>query len=139
MAPESRPPGSRPPENRRPLENRQDLERLLDTFYDRVKVDPLIGPIFNDVAGVNWPEHVANIYNFWDTLLFGAENYRGRPFPPHVPLELRAEHFRRWLELFFFTVDESFVGLKADEIKTRAYQIGQNFHGRLEGMRRAEE
>jgi hemoglobin len=118
------------------LENREQLEKMLDRFYARVRRDPLIGPVFNDVAKVNWEEHLPKIYNFWDTLLFGADNYRGRPFPPHMPLHLEKEHFERWLQLFFLTVDEEFQGIKAEEIKHRAYRIGQNFLGNLRQMRR---
>lgn len=118
----------------RQLENREDLIQLLDLFYARVKSDPLIGPIFNDVAQVNWEEHLPKIYNFWDTLLFGAENYNGRPFPPHIPLNLKIEHFERWLSLFFKTTDELFEGQKANELKSRALNIGRNFLGRIQQM-----
>lgn len=114
------------------LENRDDLIILLDLFYSRVKVDPLIGPIFNDIAAVEWDSHVKKIYDFWDSLLFGAQNYQGRPFPPHIPLGLKLEHFQRWLELFFQTIDELYVGLKADEIKARAVHIGRHFLARLQ-------
>ena len=114
------------------LECRADLERLIDLFYARVRVDPMIGPIFNDVAQVHWETHVPKIYDFWDSLLFGAGNYRGRPFPPHIPLDLKAEHFQRWLSLFFATTDELFDGPKADEIKTRAYHIGRTFWNNLQ-------
>lgn len=116
------------------LDGRAELEKLLDVFYARVRVDPLIGPIFNDVAKVHWEEHVPKIYDFWDSLLFGGRNYHGRPFPPHIPLGLKAEHFERWLQLFFLTVDEKYTGLKADEIKTRAYNIGQTFFSNLQHL-----
>lgn len=119
------------------LQNREDLEMLVDRFYSRVRVDELIGPIFNDVAKVNWETHTEKIYNFWDTLLFGAENYEGRPFPPHIPLKLKPEHFKRWLELFFDTVDELFEGQKAEEIKMRAFNIGRNFLNNLNNMQQS--
>ena len=124
--------------SKKALENRADLEFLLGKFYERVRADQLIGPVFDQVAIVDWPSHELKIYNFWDSLLFGAENYDGRPFPPHIPLNLRVEHFQRWLELFFFTVDESFEGHKADEIKNRAYNIGRNFMGKLDAIRNSE-
>jgi hemoglobin len=117
------------------LATRADLEFLLDHFYARVRVDELIGPIFNEVAKVDWPEHVKKIYNFWDTLLFGADNYKGRPFPPHIPLDLKEEHFKRWLDLFFATTDQYFEGEKAEEIKARALNIGNVFLGNLRFMR----
>lgn len=118
----------------RELKNREDLIELLDAFYAKVRMDPLIGTVFNDLAKVNWEEHLPKIYNFWDTLLFGAENYRGRPFPPHLPLDLEAKHFQRWLHLFFETVDEKFAGLKADEIKSRAFMIGRNFLANIQAI-----
>ena len=64
--------------------------------------------------------------------MFAGSNYKGRPFPPHIPLGLKAEHFQRWLELFFLTVDEHFSGSKAEEIKTRAYNIGRTFWSNLQ-------
>lgn len=121
------------------LKSRVELEILLDRFYDKVKVDPLIGPIFNDLAKVDWPHHIPKIYDFWDALLFDGDRYRGRPFPPHIPLNLEAEHFQRWLELFFETVDEGFVGSKASEIKTRAFNIGQNFLNNLRLIREQKD
>jgi len=111
----------------KPLENRADIDVLVDTFYARVRADELIGPIFLRAIGDHWDEHLLKIRNFWDTLLFGAENYSGRPFPPHLALNLKPEHFKRWLELFFDTVDSMFEGRRADEIKMRAFNIGRNF------------
>ena len=109
------------------LQTRADVELMVNSFYAKVKVDPLIGPIFNDVAKVNWDEHMPKLYDFWEDLLLGSDHYRGRPFPPHMKLDLKPEHFRRWLELFLETVNEHFTGLKADEAKARALRIGRNF------------
>lgn len=112
---------------KKPIETRQDIELLVNSFYDKVKKDELIGPIFNEVAKVDWEEHLPKLYNFWSDLLLGSDAYRGRPFPPHIPLNLKPDHFVRWLELFFATVDEHFIGDKAQEVKSRAYRIAQNF------------
>jgi hemoglobin len=109
------------------IESRADIELLVDSFYSKVKQDPLIGPIFNDVAKVNWDEHLPKLYDFWSDLLLGEDNYRGRPFPPHIPLKLEAQHFERWLSLFCKVVDEKFLGLKANEVKSRAFRIARNF------------
>ena len=114
-------------QERRPIESRSDIEELVQKFYARVRADALIGPIFNDVAHVNWDEHLPKIANFWCDLLLGENTYQGRPFPPHIKLNLKVEHFERWIQLFFLTVDENFVGLKADEVKRRALNMGRNF------------
>lgn len=113
------------------LETRADVEKLVHQFYAKVRKDSLIGPIFNDVAQVDWEEHLPKITNFWCDLLLGEDTYRGRPFPPHIPLNLQASHFERWLGLFVETLDENFVGLKADEAKKRAFGIARNFMANL--------
>ena len=66
---------------------------------------------------------------------FNGADYDGRPVPPHLALNLRREHFQRWLELFFLTVDEGYDGLRAEEIKARALNIGHNFLSRIEAFR----
>jgi len=114
-------------EKRKPIETREDIQLLVDSFYAKVRKDGLIGPIFNDVAKVNWDEHLPKLYNFWADLLLGEDTYRGRPFPPHMKLNLQHGHFERWLRLFTETVDEHFIGLKASEAKARALRIARNF------------
>lgn len=109
------------------IEGRPQIILLVDSFYAKVRQDGLIGPIFTEQANVNWDEHLPKLYSFWEDLLFGTMNYRGRPFPPHLKFNLKIEHFDRWLSLFSLTVDEHFYGQKADEAKARAQRIGQNF------------
>ncbi|MBX3041021.1 MAG: group III truncated hemoglobin [Bdellovibrionaceae bacterium] len=109
------------------IETRKDIDELVNAFYAKVRVDELIGPIFNDKIGDHWDEHLLKIQNFWEMLLLNGDSYRGRPFPPHIPLNLKVEHFQQWLKLFFETVDERFRGQKADEAKMRALNIGRNF------------
>ena len=113
------------------IESRSDIEVLVNEFYAKVRKDDLIGPIFNDVAKVHWDEHLPKITNFWCDLMLGEETYFGRPFPPHIPLNLEVPHFERWLTLFIETVDEHYVGLKAEEIKHRALGIARNFLGNI--------
>ena len=113
------------------IESRKDIIQIVDSFYEKVRKDELIGPLFNDVAKVNWEEHLPKLYNFWEDLLLGTANYKGRPFPPHTLLNLRPEHFERWLYLFTTTVDEKFRGLKAEEMKIRAHRIAFNFSHNL--------
>jgi hemoglobin len=109
------------------ITTRENIIVLVDSFYAKVRRDELIGPVFNDIAQVDWDEHLPKLYNFWSDLLLGTDEYHGRPFPPHMPLGLQIEHFERWLQLFLQTVDEHFTGVKALEAKQRALRIGQNF------------
>lgn len=113
--------------NRKLIQSRDEVTALVHGFYNKVRKDPLIGPIFEDVAQVNWDEHLPKLVNFWSDLLLGEDSYRGRPFPPHIPLNLQPSHFERWLSLFIQTIDENFYGQKADEAKNRALGIARNF------------
>jgi hemoglobin len=108
-----------------------DIRTLVDSFYAKVNADDLLAPIFNDIAAVDWPTHLPTIYRFWETLLFGAGNYVGAPFPKHAPLPVEQAHFDRWLSLFNATVDEHFSGPKADEAKGRAASIADTFATRM--------
>ncbi len=37
-----------------------DIKRLVDCFYQKVKTDELLSPIFNDLAQVDWEEASSN-------------------------------------------------------------------------------
>lgn len=102
------------------IETRSDIEMLVDKFYNKVKQDQLLSPIFGHV---DWPQHLPIMYNFWATMLLGDQSYQGNPFQKHIGLAIRAEHFDQWLQLFTQTVDENFSGTKADETKSRAQSI----------------
>ena len=80
-----------------------DIKLLVNTFYDKVREDYLIGPIFNERIQGLWPQHLAKMYTFWQTVLLGEHTYYGTPFPPHAQLPVEKEHFDRWLTLFSLT------------------------------------
>lgn len=109
-----------------------DIRRLVDTFYDRVNQDKALGPIFNDVAKVDWSKHLPTMYEFWGTLLLGTKSYRGQPFPKHaVLLDLDRTHFAKWLALFNTTLHELFEGPVAEHAEYRAGMIANVFQSRL--------
>jgi hemoglobin len=125
------------------IETRADCERLVRTFYGRALTDPFIGFIFTDVAKLDLEEHVPRITSFWETVLLGAQSYRGGAFGPHVDLHakvrLREGHFERWLQLWFGTVDDLFHGERANLAKVHALRVGHAFHQRLQGFPSPED
>ena|SRR5690349_13114688 len=110
------------------ITSRADIQLLVDSFYSKVKVDPLIGPVF---AHLDWPKHLPTMYNFWSSMLLGDRSYDGNPFQKHIPLKIGVEHFERWLQLFTATVDELFAGPVAADAKARAVSIAGLFQHRL--------
>ena len=113
------------------IENEEDIKLLVDTFYDHVNKNELLGPVFNDFAQIDWEHHLPLMYNFWSTVLFGSMAYKGQPFPKHMRLPVSREHFGQWVKLFTSTVDELFEGMRAEEIKQKATSIAQVFQMRL--------
>lgn len=111
----------------RDIEKLEDVKNLVDSFYGKVRKDELIGHIFNDVIQNRWPEHLEKMYKFWQTILLEEHTYTGRPFVPHMKLPVEREHFNRWLELFFETVDELFAGKKADLAKWQGNRMAEMF------------
>lgn len=112
-----------------------DIKTLVDSFYQKVNEDELLGPIFNDLVQVDWAEHLPTMYKFWGTLLFRCNSYQGQPWPKHAPLPVNPTHFARWVSLFRQTVDEHFAGPKALEAKNIAASIADTFQNRMHLLR----
>lgn len=109
----------------------EDIKQLVDRFYDKVNADPLLSPVFNGFAKVDWQKHLPVMYNFWGSILLGTASYSGQPFPKHMALPVTAEHFSRWMDLFLNTIDENFEGPKAEEAILRARSIALIFQSRM--------
>ena len=115
-----------------------DIRLLIDTFYAKVQADDVLGPIFNDIAHVDWPHHLPIMYAFWEFLLLGSpDGYRGNPIQKHFDLHqkhpLKAEYFDRWLDLFKGSVDELFEGPAAENAKFRAFAISETWKPKFDG------
>lgn len=52
-----------------------EIANLVDCFYAKVRVDPEIGPVFNE-AVQNWDAHVALLRDFWSTVLLTTGRYQ---------------------------------------------------------------
>jgi hemoglobin len=125
------------------IANRQHIELLINAFYDKIRTDNLLGPVFNDIAGVDWEHHLPKMYSFWEFILFGADGYQGHPLRPHLELNtyFRIEplHFERWLQLFESTVNENFAGPKATEAISRAQGIGATWSHKIAYLNKLDD
>jgi hemoglobin len=120
------------------VRTRADCDRLVRAFYDRALTDPIIGFLFVDVARIDLATHLPLVASFWETMLLGDRTYHGHPFGVHADLharvELRWEHFARWLALWTRTVDELFAGERAELAKAHATRVAGAFQRRLRGF-----
>lgn len=84
------------------------VRNVIVSFYDKVRGDALLGPIFADAIGDDWDAHIERIVLFWLTATRLGRGYDGRNFmPAHLRnRSIRAEQLPRWLELFRATTGE---------------------------------
>jgi len=122
----------------RDITGRDDIVVLVDRFYARVRADDRLGFVFNDVARVDWGKHLPKLYDFWDTVLFRANTFRGNLLGAHAQLIPEAgmdrELFDHWLALFRKTVTDNFSGPNAEHIVRCAEDMASVIHGKIHGI-----
>ena len=116
----------------RDIENINDIQLLVDSFYGKIRDDEKLGHIFNGIIKDRWPEHLEKMYRFWQTILLEDQTYFGSPFVPHAKMPVDKTHFEQWIKLFSETVDENFVGEKAEQAKWQGQRMAEMFHYKIE-------
>ena len=114
------------------IQDLNDIKLLVNTFYGKVRENPMLKDIFNTIIQDRWPEHLAKMYNFWQTVLLEEHTYYGSPFVPHAKLPVDLEHFDKWLLLFNSTVDDLFEGEKAEKDHWKGQRMAEMFHSKIE-------
>ena len=111
----------------RDIENREDLMKVMRSFYDKLLADESISHFFNDVINLDLEEHFPILVDFWDGILFGSGAYKANAMQPHINLAkkspITADHFRTWLKHLFLSIDENHEGINAHAMKARAQNI----------------
>ena len=98
------------------------IERLVHAFYDRIRSDQTLGPIF--AARISdWPPHLARMCAFWGSVVLMTGGYHGRPMQAHAPLPVSGVHFDRWLSLFEATARDVCPPAAADLFIAKARLI----------------
>lgn len=114
-------------QQKKDITGRKDIELLVDTFYQKLRQDELLGFVFEDIARVNWVKHLPVMYDFFENMLFYTGAYTGNPMELHKQVNrlfpLTEAHFARWNFLFGNTVDELFAGDTAMLAKQRTKSI----------------
>ncbi|MDF1823199.1 MAG: group III truncated hemoglobin [Verrucomicrobiales bacterium] len=127
----------------RDIEGRADLEVIVIYFYSQVREDELLGPVFDEIAKVDWGTHIPKIVDFWERAMFRGGNYRGNPLKPHLQLSLKtemsSERFQRCLKLFAQSVDLHFTGENAEHLKRIAEDIAAVMLSRVKDFAETNE
>lgn len=102
------------------------LALLVDRFYEKVRQDAILGPIFNPVVH-DWPEHKQRLTAFWSSVVLRTASYRGNPMAVHRALpNVHAGHFQHWLGLWRETARETLDADAAALMLDYAERIGQS-------------
>jgi len=109
-----------------------EVVALVHRFYAKVRVDPLLGPIFNRHVH-DWDAHLAHLVNFWSAMLRGTRRFNGNPMPKHMALAgLNPQLFQRWLALFGETTEQLGNPALKREADARAALIAERFWQRYQ-------
>lgn len=104
-----------------------EIERVVRTFYARIRADEVLGPIFERTIGADWEPHLHKMFDFWSSVMLTSGRYKGQPMLAHMRLKtVRPEHFDRWLTLFQQTLDDLCTPAVADAYMTRALRIADS-------------
>jgi hemoglobin len=105
----------------RDLDHPVEIAEMVRRFYANVAQDDVLGPMFNDVAGVDWSEHLPKLTAFWCRALLSMPGYQGNPYRAHQLVHARRPltraHFERWLDLFHEALDDGWAGPKVEQAK----------------------
>lgn len=109
-----------------------DLDRhfigtVVREFYQRVRADRRLGPIFEGVIGDDWEPHLEKLTDFWSAVMLKNGAYNGRPVPAHLKLkQVREADFDIWLGIFRQTTKDLCQPEIAAAFAERAERIAQS-------------
>lgn len=110
------------------IKDREDVSRLVRTFYTDIRAHEQLGPIFNHII-TDWEQHLELLTDFWESQLFLQRKYTGNPVVVHQEVDdkmnhtITPEHFGLWLNLWYKTIDTLFEGEVAWIAKNRAQKM----------------
>jgi hemoglobin len=107
-----------------------EIACLVDSFYARIRSDPVLGPVFHAAIGEadeKWDAHLEKLRRFWSAVMLRSGAYHGDPFTAHLRLPgLTPEMFERWLGLFEATCAEVLAPETAAAFGERAQRIARS-------------
>lgn len=125
------------------IRSRKEVDFLVREFYTQVRKHEILGPVFNSIVQ-DWDHHLVHLSDFWEMILLQTGPGRGRFNPNQVHREVDEKmdhsitqvHFGNWLELWFKTIDQFFIGENAAYAKEHARRMAHMLFMRIWESRR---
>jgi hemoglobin len=114
--------------NKKEIKSKEDVSLLVQTFYERVLKNEELKPFFKNL---NFEEHLPKMIHFWSFVLIDEPGYSTNVTDKHMHMPLKQNHFDIWLSLFNETIDDLFIGEKAEIAKQRAYTIAWTISNKM--------
>ena len=103
------------------------IRRLVDAFYDKVRLDAELAPVFLRAIPGDWQPHLTRMYAFWSSAMLTTGRYKGNPVVKHLVIPGIQPHlFERWLALFNETCGELFEDGVSEEFRAKAARIAES-------------
>lgn len=104
--------------------NDDGLRQVIRAFYDRVREDDSLGPLFSSAVH-DWSEHLQRLGDFWSSVMLTSGRYKGNPVAMHLlhADQITPAMFDRWLGLWAATTSELLPGEVATVMQAKAARI----------------
>lgn len=100
---------------------------VIDRFYERIRADPTLGPVFNG-AVVDWDSHLQKLAAFWSSVMLTSGRYKGNPVAVHRRHTdvITPAMFDRWLALWTDITSTMLPAETARAMQGKAAMIGES-------------
>lgn len=110
------------------ISSKKDIHFIITAFYKKLIADENMLPFFETIVKDNHlEEHIETITKFWQDILLYTSNYSGNVMSKHLEFNrvrvFKKEHFTTWLSYLKTSIDNSFEGQNAQNMKDRAVSI----------------
>jgi hemoglobin len=103
------------------------IRQLVGAFYDKVRLDAELAPVFLRAIPGDWEPHLTRMYAFWSSVMLTTGRYKGNPVVKHLVIPGIQPHlFERWLALFNETCGELFEDGVSEEFRANAARIAES-------------
>ena len=104
-----------------------EIAALIPRFYDQVRADSLIGPVFAGAID-DWPPHLEKLMVFWSSVMLTSGRYKGNPMAAHMKhlATITPPMFDRWLTLWAQVTSETLPADIAAALQAKAERIAQS-------------
>lgn len=111
------------------------MHEVVVDFYREIAFDDLLGPVFGEVAEVDWALHIPKLIDYWCRVLLDEPGYDGFMLGPHDRVHaleaFTPEMFERWYALWVASIDRGWRGPYAERAKAHAARMAGTLSRRL--------